>query len=85
MRQVRRLAGVPPATSAPKYPALAPFARRLKLARYQKGWNQKQTARQAQVGLEYYRRVERGDLNPSVLGAMKLAEALGVTVAYLVE
>lgn len=84
LRQVRRIAGVPPITSAPKYPALAPFAWRLKLARLQKTWNQKRTAREAHVALNYYRRVERADLNPSLLGTMRMAEALGVTIGYLV-
>lgn len=85
MGQVRRLAGIPPVASAPKYPALASFAWRVKLVRYQRGWSQKEAARQARMAINYYRRVERANLNPSLLGTIRLAQALGVSVRHLIE
>jgi len=53
--------------------------------RLRKGWSQAELARQAETSQPYIARLERGQVDPQVGTVRKLARALGVSVAELVE
>ncbi len=53
--------------------------------RLRKGWSQAELARQAETSQPYIARLERGQVDPQVSTIRKLARALGVPVAELVE
>lgn len=53
--------------------------------RLRKGWSQAELARQAETSQPYIARLERGQVDPQVGTVKKLARALGVSVAELVE
>jgi len=53
--------------------------------RLQKGWSQADLARRAETSQPYIARLERGQVDPQISTVRKLARALGVPVATLVE
>lgn len=53
--------------------------------RLRKGWSQAELARRAETSQPYIARLERGQVDPQVSTVRKLAQALGVPVAELVE
>ncbi len=57
---------------------------RIRVARQQKGWTQVELADAAGLSSNYVARLERGELGASLFVAMKIAEALGVTLDVLV-
>jgi DNA-binding XRE family transcriptional regulator len=59
-------------------PSLASF-------RLQKGWSQKQLAERAQTSQPYIARLENGGVDPQVGTLRRIAVALGVSVATLIE
>jgi len=58
---------------------------RIRVARQQKGWTQVELAEAAGLSSNYVARLERGELGASLFVAMKIAEALGVTLDVLVQ
>lgn len=55
------------------------------LLRLQKGWSQAELAKRASTSQSYIARLELGNVDPQVSTVIKLARALGVTVATVVE
>lgn len=53
--------------------------------RLRKGWSQAELARRAETSQPYIARLEHGQVDPQVSTVKKLAQALGVPVAELVE
>jgi DNA-binding XRE family transcriptional regulator len=53
--------------------------------RLRKGWSQAELARRAETSQPYIARLERGQVDPQVSTVRKLARALGVSIAELVE
>ena len=58
---------------------------RIRVARQQKGWTQVELAEAASLSSNYVARLERGELGASLFVAMRIAEALGVTLDVLVQ
>ncbi len=54
------------------------IARRLKQVRHQKNLTQLQLAEKAGINSNYYSKIERGELKPSVETLEKIIKALGV-------
>jgi len=61
------------------------FAERLRQLRMQKGISQKDFAHQIDLNYPQYNRYEKGETLPSAETLTKLADALNVTVDYLLE
>lgn len=61
------------------------IAHRLKTLRKQRGWNQAELAKRAGVSFGYLARLETCRHDPQVNTLAKLAKALKVTLAELVE
>ncbi len=62
------------------------FGMQLRKIREKKGLTQVQLAEKAEISQEYVARLETGSkLNPSLAVAVRLAKALGVSIADLVE
>lgn len=61
------------------------FGRRLQTLRREQGWSQPDLAQKIGTSGAVVGRYERGEITPSIEVARKLAEALGVTVDYLVS
>ncbi|MFZ6024000.1 MAG: helix-turn-helix domain-containing protein [Bacteroidota bacterium] len=61
------------------------FSIRLKQLRLEKGYSQKQIADKVGLHSIHYGRYERGDSLPAAETLTKLADALGVSVDYLLE
>lgn len=55
------------------------------LLRLQKGWSQAELAKRASTSQSYIARLELGNVDPQVSTVKKLAKALGVPVAAVVE
>lgn len=53
---------------------------RIRVVRQQKGWTQVELADAAELSSNYVARLERGELGASLFVAMRIAEALGVTL-----
>lgn len=53
--------------------------------RLRKGWSQAELARRAETSQPYIARLERGLVDPQISTVKKLAQALGVPVAELVD
>ena len=53
---------------------------RIRVVRQQKGWTQVELADAAGLSSNYVARLERGELGASFFVAMRIAEALGVTL-----
>jgi DNA-binding XRE family transcriptional regulator len=53
--------------------------------RLRKGWSQAELARRAETSQPYIARLERGQVDPQVSTVRKLAQALGVPVAVLID
>lgn len=58
---------------------------KIKYARELKGWSQRELARRAEMSSGYIGSVENHTLVPSVKSLKKIAEALNVTTAFLLE
>lgn len=58
---------------------------RIVLLRKQKGWSQSELARAVEASREAIGKYEREEASPSVETAKKIADALGVTLDYLVD
>jgi len=61
------------------------MAQRLKQLRMQKGFSQKEFARVVKLAYAQYNRYERGDNIPNAETLTKLADALNISVDYLLE
>jgi DNA-binding XRE family transcriptional regulator len=68
-----------------KRPTLAPFARRLKAVRFWRRMTQRVLARRAGISVKYYGEIEHSHVNPTLSMVLRLAEALRVSVALLLE
>lgn len=55
------------------------------LLRLQKGWSQAELAKQASTSQSYIARLELGNVDPQVSTVIKIARALGVPAASVVE
>ena len=55
------------------------------LLRLQKGWSQANLAKRASTSQSYIARLELGNVDPQVSTVIKIARALGVPVAAVVE
>jgi len=66
-------------------PPLIALGRVIREARLAKGISQENLALLAEVDRSYVGRVERGDNNVAVLTLAKLAKALGISVAKLMQ
>ena len=60
------------------------LALRVRLSRYRRDWNQRQVADRVGCALSHISRIELGRSVPSLRTLVALADALGVSVAYLV-
>jgi transcriptional regulator with XRE-family HTH domain len=61
------------------------FGDALRQARTTKGLSQEQLARDAELDRTYVSGVERGERNPSLTNLLRLADALGTSVAALTQ
>ena len=61
------------------------LAERIKALRRERGWSQEQLAERAAMQRSYLGDLELGRRNPSVRTLVKVANALGVPVAALLE
>ena len=77
--------GVPNLTSRRQDPALVALGEALRRIRLSKAISQERLALVAEVDRSYVGRVERGDNNVAVLTLVRLASALDVSVATLME
>jgi len=66
-------------------PILASFGLRLRHCREAKGLTQERLAEKAQLDQTYISGIERGLRNPGIKNVLRLAKALGITTAKLVE
>lgn len=66
-------------------PTLLTLGKAIKRIRLSKGISQERLALLAEVDRSYVGRVERGDNNVAVLTLAKLAHALGVSIAKLMQ
>jgi DNA-binding XRE family transcriptional regulator len=76
---------VPNLTSRRQDPALVALGQALRRIREAQSVSQERLALLAEVDRSYVGRVERGDNNVAVLTLVRLAGALGITVAALME
>jgi transcriptional regulator with XRE-family HTH domain len=76
---------VPNLSSQRQSPALKALGAAIQHLRVERGWSQMELALQAEVDRSYLGRVERGDNNVAILNVVKIAEALDITVAQLME
>lgn len=81
----RNDSGVPNLTSRRQDPALVALGDAIKRIRQTKSISQERLALLAEVDRSYVGRVERGDNNVAVLTLIRLAAALDVSVAMLME
>ena len=68
-----------------QHPALVALGRAIREARAAKGISQEKLALLAEVDRSYVGRIERGDNNVALLTLTRLADALGVSVARLLQ
>lgn len=61
------------------------IGRNVRKKRQELGLSQEQVAHDAQIALRYFAGVERGQENPSVAVLARIANALGVHPAWLLE
>jgi len=66
-------------------PILAAFGRRVRTQRDAKGLSQEQLAEKADLDRTYISDIERGARNPGIKNVVRLARALGIPTAKLVE
>ncbi len=64
-------------------PAAQAFGHRVRLAREQRQRTQRQLAKEAGVSNKYLSRVEQGKADPSLSVALRLAQALGISLDEL--
>src|SRR5262249_23283365 len=77
--------GVPNLTARRQDPALVALGDALRRVRTAQSVSQERLALMAEVDRSYVGRIERGDNNVAVLTLIRLAGALGLTVASLME
>lgn len=68
-----------------QHPALAALGEAIRHVRKEQGISQEKLALLAEVDRSYVGRVERGDNNVALLTLLKVANALGVSVAQLMK
>ena len=68
-----------------QHPALVALGAAIRDARSAKGISQEKLALLAEVDRSYVGRIERGDNNVALLTLKRLADALGVSVARLLQ
>lgn len=78
-------AGVPNLTSRRQDPSLIALGDAIKAIRREKAISQERLALIAEVDRSYVGRIERGDNNVAVLTLVRIAAALDVSVAQLME
>jgi transcriptional regulator with XRE-family HTH domain len=61
------------------------FGLSVRRAREAKGWTQDQLCEAADLNQAYISGVERGERNPTILSASRIAKALGLTLSELCE
>lgn len=66
-------------------PVLIAFGRRLRSHREAKGFSQEVLAEKAELDRTYISDIERGTRNPGIKNVVRLARALGIPTAKLVE
>jgi transcriptional regulator with XRE-family HTH domain len=76
---------VPNSSRSRQSPTLLALGKAIRQLRVAKGISQEELALRAEVDRSYVGRVERGDNNAAILTLAKLAKALGVSVARLLE
>lgn len=76
---------VPNLSSYRQDPALVSLGEAIRRIRVSAGISQEQLALKADVDRSYVGRVERGDNNVAMLTLLRIAAALGVTAAELLE
>ncbi len=67
------------------HPSLKALGRNLRRQREKREFTQEKLGELAELDPTYVSGIERGIRNPSVLSLLRIARALGVTVARLVE
>lgn len=68
-----------------KDPTLAAFGGAVRAARVADGVSQEELALRSGIDRSYLGAIERGDQNPGLLHLVRIAEALGTTVAALMK
>ena len=76
---------VPNTSGQRQHPALAALGNAIRHARKKQGITQERLALLAEIDRSYVGRVERGDNNVAVLTLLKLATALGTSIAQLMK
>lgn len=79
----RKDGGVPNLSSQRQHDALVALGNAIRDARVAKNLSQEQLALQAGIDPSYLGRVERGDNNVATLSIVRIAAALGLSVAHL--
>lgn len=76
---------MPNSSGQRQHPALASLGEAIRHVRKKQGISQEKLALLAEIDRSYVGRVERGDNNVAMLTLLKLATALGTTVAQLMK
>jgi ribosome-binding protein aMBF1 (putative translation factor) len=81
----KRLKGESWASEVDSHDFASGVGERIRVVRMQKGWTQVQLAEAAGLSSNYVARLERGELGASLYVALRLAEALGITLNSLTQ
>jgi transcriptional regulator with XRE-family HTH domain len=76
---------VPNPSRSRQSPPLIALGKAIRQLRQEKGISQEDLALSAEVDRSYVGRIERGDNNAAILTLLKLAKALGVSLARLMQ
>jgi transcriptional regulator with XRE-family HTH domain len=81
----KRLKGESWASEVDSHEFASNVGERIRTARMQKGWTQVQLAEAAGLSSNYVARLERGELGASLYVALRLADALSITLNGLAQ
>ncbi len=70
---------------ARRHPAAIAFGARVRARRKELGWSQRVLAEQADMDWSYAAQVERGERNLTLLNILRIAEALDIEAADLMD
>ena len=69
----------------PQSEILYTFGKRIRDSRITQGWSQEELAERAQIDRSYVSSVERGRRNVSIVTAVRISQALGVSLSVLID
>jgi transcriptional regulator with XRE-family HTH domain len=85
MYHIGNIGGVPTPSKHPRHPALTALGAAIRKRRLELGLSQEQLAERAGLDRSYVGQVERGDNSIALLSLVSTANALGVTLEWLMK